>query len=76
MSDLLALSPKFWDFHMDPVIALDSAAFTVMTIQYNLCAGTIARYATQRPDLIPIVEDLLKYRKQYVPTCDIRVEMD
>lgn len=64
ITDLLNLTPKFWDFHMDPVIALDSAAFTLMTIQYNLCAGTIARFATTRPDLVPLVRDLLQFRKQ------------
>ncbi|TCD65983.1 hypothetical protein EIP91_001930 [Steccherinum ochraceum] len=63
MTDLLNLTPKFWDFHMDPVIALDSAAFTIMTIQYNLCAGTIARFAIQRPDLAAVVRDLLQFRK-------------
>lgn len=64
MDDLLSLSPKFWDFHRDPVIVVDGAAFTIMTIAYNLCAGTISRYAMSRPDLVPIVEDILRFRKQ------------
>ncbi|KAI0633863.1 acyl-CoA dehydrogenase NM domain-like protein [Trametes polyzona] len=63
MHDLLSLSPKFWQLHSDPIVLLDGAAFTLLVIQYNLCAGTIARYASRRPELLPIVDDLLRYRK-------------
>jgi len=63
MDDLLKLSDKFWDFHRDPIVSVDGGAFTIMTIQYNLCAGTIARYAVQQPDMISLVEDLLRFRK-------------
>ncbi|KAI0644433.1 acyl-CoA dehydrogenase NM domain-like protein [Trametes meyenii] len=62
VDDLLSLSPKFWQLHSDPAVLLDGGAITLLTIQYNLCAGTIARYAGQRPELISLVDDLLKYR--------------
>ncbi|KAI0819314.1 acyl-CoA dehydrogenase NM domain-like protein [Trametes gibbosa] len=70
MHDLLSLTPKFWQLHNDPVAMLDGAAMMLLTIQYNLCAGTIARYAVRRPELLPLVEDLLRYRKhgQYMLT--------
>lgn len=64
MNDLLSLTPKFWQLHGDPMVLLDGAAMTLLTIQYNLCAGTIARHAMRRPELVPLVEDLLRYRKQ------------
>lgn len=64
MDDILTLSPKFWELHQDPIMALDGGAMTLMTIQVNLTSGTIARYAVHRPDLVPLVEDLLRYRKQ------------
>ncbi|KAI0644435.1 acyl-CoA dehydrogenase NM domain-like protein [Trametes meyenii] len=70
IDDLLSLSPKFWQLHNDPAVLLDGGSITLLTIQYNLCAGTIARYAKRRPELIPLVEDLLQYRKhgQYMMT--------
>lgn len=73
MDDLLSLSNKFWDYHRDPIVTVDGGAFTIMTIQYNLCAGTIARYAVQQSDLIPLVDDLLRFRKQFVLTIVIYV---
>ncbi|OJT05090.1 Acyl-coenzyme A oxidase 2, peroxisomal [Trametes pubescens] len=63
MDDIVSLTPKFWEMHNDPIVLLDGAAITLLTIQYNLCAGTIARYARRRPELVPLVEDLLGYRK-------------
>ncbi|KAI1785917.1 acyl-CoA dehydrogenase NM domain-like protein [Ganoderma leucocontextum] len=70
IDDLLSLTPKFWQLHNDPAVLLDGGAITLLTIQYNLCAGTIARYTGRRPELIPLVEDLLQYRKhgQYMMT--------
>ena len=50
----------------EPAAVLDGGAMTLLTIQYNLCAGTIARYSRRRPELVPLVEDLLQYRKQCV----------
>ena len=47
-------------------MAFDGGAATLVTIQVNLTAGTIAREAIHRPELVGLVEDLLNYRKQYV----------
>lgn len=66
MDDVLSLSPKFWDLHQHPLMAFDGSAMTIITIQVNLTAGTVARQAVQRPELIPLVEDLLNFRKLYV----------
>ncbi|KAI0818485.1 acyl-CoA dehydrogenase NM domain-like protein [Trametes gibbosa] len=63
IDDLTSLSPRFWELHNDPIVLLDGAAMTLLTIQYNLCAGTIARYAAHRPELVALVEDVLQYRK-------------
>ena len=62
---MLPLSPKFWELHQDPLMAMDGGAMTLITIQVNLTSGTIARQAVHRPELIPLVDDLLNYRKQY-----------
>ena len=64
IDDITSLSPKFWQLHTDPAVLLDGGAVTLLTIQYNLCSGTIARYSKRRPELKSLVEDLLRYRKQ------------
>lgn len=62
LHDTLHLTQKFWDMHTDPIMVLDGAASTLLTIQYNLVAGTLAQYAaTTRPDLISVVEDILRW---------------
>ncbi|KAH9942406.1 acyl-CoA dehydrogenase NM domain-like protein [Epithele typhae] len=70
LDDVHNLTPKFWDMHSDPATAMDPAATTLLTIQYNLCAGTIALYSKHRPELVSLVDDLLRYRKhgQYMLT--------
>ncbi len=64
INDILHLTPKFWDMHRDPVILEASAAYTYVTMQYNLCAGTIVQFLEGRPDLVRVVDDLLKYKIQ------------
>ena len=64
IDDILALTPKFWQLHNDPVALLDGGAMTLLTIQYNLCSGTIARYRERRPEVVALVDDLLQYKKQ------------
>ncbi|KAG1814206.1 acyl-CoA dehydrogenase NM domain-like protein [Suillus variegatus] len=62
LHDTLHLTQKFWDMHTDPIMVLDGAASTLLTIQYNLVAGTLAQYAaTTRPDLVSLVEDILRW---------------
>ncbi|KAG2076276.1 acyl-CoA dehydrogenase NM domain-like protein [Suillus decipiens] len=62
LHDTLDLTQKFWDMHIDPIMVLDGAASTLLTIQYNLVAGTLAQYAaTTRPDLVSLVEDILRW---------------
>ncbi|KAG1867589.1 acyl-CoA dehydrogenase NM domain-like protein [Suillus tomentosus] len=62
LHDILHLTQKFWDMHTNPILGLDGAASTLLTIQYNLVAGTLAKYATTtRPDLVSLVEDILRW---------------
>ncbi|KAJ7695757.1 acyl-CoA dehydrogenase/oxidase [Mycena rosella] len=42
--DVLNVSPKYWEFHTDPIQAMDGSAGTLLTIHYNLCVGTIAMF--------------------------------
>ena len=41
-------------------------ATTLLTIQYNLAAGTLARYLTERNDLHELLQDILRWRTKRV----------
>ena len=59
--DVLFLSPKFWDLHTDPIASIDGAAATLLTIQYNLCAGTLVTYCSEQPGLAPLLQRVLDF---------------
>jgi hypothetical protein len=62
LHDILHLTQKFWDIHIDPIMSLDGGASFLITVQYNLVAGILARFAvTTRPELVSLVEDLLQW---------------
>ncbi|KAJ7078065.1 acyl-CoA dehydrogenase NM domain-like protein [Mycena epipterygia] len=62
VNDIARPSQKFWKMHTDPVWTLDGAAGSLVTIQLNLCAGTLAAYIDSRPDLHPILQDILEFK--------------
>ena len=55
------LRPKFWALHSDLVAPLDGAAFTLITIQYNLAAGTLGPHAFKRPELRPLLQQIMDF---------------
>ncbi|VDB94428.1 unnamed protein product [Peniophora sp. CBMAI 1063] len=59
-TDVLEYGPKFWDLHLDPILATDFACFTILAAHINLAVGTIARYLSRRPDLRPLVDSMLR----------------
>jgi acyl-CoA oxidase len=61
IEDVLFLSPKFWDLHTDPIATIDGAAATLLTIQYNLCAGTLAMYLVEQPGLAPLLQRVMDF---------------
>ncbi|KAJ7822923.1 acyl-CoA dehydrogenase NM domain-like protein [Mycena leptocephala] len=62
VEDIRATSQKFWKMHTDPIWTLDGGAGTLVTIQLNLCAGTIAMHNESRPDLDQILRDIMQFR--------------
>lgn len=56
------MSDKYWQFHTDPILVMDGAVGTLLTIHCNLCIGTLAMFAKGRPDIQEIIDDLLSYR--------------
>ncbi|KAI0811666.1 acyl-CoA dehydrogenase/oxidase [Xylaria sp. FL0064] len=61
LEDVLKLRPRFWEFHRHPIFARDSAMGTTLAIHWNLCVGTIGAYVQRRPDLVPLLEKLLRF---------------
>ncbi|KAJ6480441.1 acyl-CoA dehydrogenase NM domain-like protein [Mycena sanguinolenta] len=64
--DLISLSPKFWAMHTSNMTTVDAAATILLTIQYNLAAGTIAPWVDKRPELRPIFEKIMNFEVSQV----------
>ncbi|KJK60268.1 hypothetical protein P875_00053559 [Aspergillus parasiticus SU-1] len=47
ISDILDLTPKFWQIHQDMTLSLDNAAHTLISIQYNIAGATFAMFVMQ-----------------------------
>ena len=45
---------------MDTLIPQDFGCFTILATSVNLTLGTLAPYASSRPDLKPLIDGLLK----------------
>ncbi|KAF9478467.1 acyl-CoA dehydrogenase NM domain-like protein [Pholiota conissans] len=59
--DIVNTTPKFWELQRDPIIPMDGAAGTLLSIHLNLCIGTFARYAVSRPDMTSALNRLLNF---------------
>jgi alkylation response protein AidB-like acyl-CoA dehydrogenase len=47
--------------HFSSALSPDSGAWTILTIHWNLCMGTISSFLTRRPDLMPLLEALERF---------------
>ncbi|KAJ7261065.1 hypothetical protein C8J57DRAFT_1072126 [Mycena rebaudengoi] len=59
--DVETLTQPFWDLHVDPAMAMDTAAGTFVTIQLNLVAGTLVKYLKDSPSLNALMNDILAF---------------
>lgn len=59
--DIVTLSDRFWDSHMDGSAAFDMTAATIVTIQCNLCIGTLAPYASKQKNIQLLIPQLEKF---------------
>lgn len=66
LNDVLHITPKFWNLHREPLVALDGGAFTLLSIQCNLFVGTLAPFALERPELQPILQSALDFDISWV----------
>ncbi|KAJ7458259.1 acyl-CoA dehydrogenase/oxidase [Mycena latifolia] len=60
LNDIKSLSPQFWNMHTDPILPLDGAATTLLTIQYNLVAGALGIFSDR--DILQIADDIIKFK--------------
>jgi acyl-CoA oxidase len=61
LQDVVELRPRFWDFHRHFIASVDTAALTILAIHWNLCIGTIGKFAKNRPELHPLLEQLINF---------------
>ncbi|KAJ5757328.1 acyl-CoA oxidase [Penicillium nucicola] len=61
LEDVHHLTTKFWDVHRDNIIVRDTTAQILVTIQFNLVAGTLAPFVLERPDLKPFMKQVLNF---------------
>ncbi|CAA7265294.1 unnamed protein product [Cyclocybe aegerita] len=68
--DILKASSRYWELFTDPILCMDGAVAILVNIQLNMTAGTLARYAPERPDIAEILERVLSYELsgQYLMT--------
>ncbi|KAJ7239264.1 acyl-CoA dehydrogenase NM domain-like protein [Mycena rebaudengoi] len=65
--DVETLTQPFWDLHVDPAMAMDTAAGTFVTIQLNLVAGTLVKYLKDSPSLNALMNDILAFDVLIMP---------
>ena len=59
-------TPKFWELQLDPILPMDGAVASLISLHLNLCAGTLARRAVGRPDLQYLLNKLLNFEIMWV----------
>ena len=65
--DILNVSPRYWEFHTDPILIMDGSVGTLLTIHYNLTVGTLAMFAQGRPDVQSSLQRMLTFQTSCVP---------
>ncbi|KLO15455.1 acyl-CoA dehydrogenase NM domain-like protein [Schizopora paradoxa] len=61
LEDVAGLTEKFWEVTADHISAVDTQAMILLSIQCNLAAGTLAPYAESRPELRPLLKQILDF---------------
>ncbi|KAJ5951126.1 uncharacterized protein N7479_009539 [Penicillium vulpinum] len=69
-ADILQCTPRFWEFYLDLIGAFDCATYTLVTIQMNLAAGTLAPFAEKQPQYRKLLDQILNFEisAQYMLT--------
>jgi acyl-CoA oxidase len=59
--DILHVSPKYLEFHTDPILLMDGSVQVLLTIHSNLYTGTLAMFAPGRPDIQAALDEALHF---------------
>ena len=59
--DVLDLTPKFWNMHMDGIILSDVGSHILLSVQHNLVAGTIAPFANESGTIQTLLQKVLSF---------------
>ena len=59
--DIGTLQQKYWDLHRNMMSGAESSVFTILTVHYNLACGTLVPHAAKRPDLQPLLKQVLDF---------------
>ena len=59
--DILHVSPRYLEFHTDPILLMDGSVPVLLTIHCNLYAGTLAMFASGRPDVQIALDKALRF---------------
>ncbi len=62
-SDVQHSTEHFWGLFTDPATCLDIGMFTILAAHVGLTIGTLSRHLDTRPDLRPLVSELLRFEK-------------
>ena len=62
VDDVLDLTSKFWDMHMDGIVLSDIGAHVLLSVQHNLVAGTIAPFAHGSEAIHSLLQKILSFK--------------
>ncbi|KAF5859621.1 hypothetical protein ETB97_002594 [Aspergillus alliaceus] len=60
-TDILNLTPKFWQIHQDMLLSVDFAAFILVSTQYNVAGATLAAFVADQPEYQPLLDRVLRF---------------
>ncbi|EIW75910.1 acyl-CoA oxidase [Coniophora puteana RWD-64-598 SS2] len=60
-ADVQHCSSTYWAMMTDPIMALDTAMFTILAAHVGLTIGTLSRHLHKRPDFKPLINRLLRF---------------
>ena len=59
--DILHVTSKYLEFHTDPILLMDGSVPVLLTIHYNLYAGSLAMFAQGGADVQAALDKALRF---------------
>ncbi|KAG9311440.1 acyl-CoA oxidase [Chiua virens] len=61
VEDIEHFSAKYWSMWTDPIMSRDFSMFIILICHVGLTIGVLSRHLHKRPDLVPLVDRLLRF---------------